>query len=285
MLTIKSRVGSYYSPGTMKIVKFPAGETLLQISSLITNARNMISTIEEVEVEIELLFESNDDLINLALLVDAVNEWFKLENYKPRIVLNIPYFPYARQDRVCNPGESHSMRVIAKIINSLNFSKVKVFDPHSDVVEALINNVVIETPLEALTDILYNQPVGTVILVSPDAGAHKKVQKLAKSFGLGIIHSDKERDVATGAITGARVDSPHVGDKNLMIVDDICDGGMTFLNLVPELRKITSGKVFLFVSHGIFSKGLDALGGAFDVIYTRNNMSGLSHPKLKVINA
>lgn len=44
-----------------------------------------------------------------------------------------------------------------------------------------------------------------------------------------------------------------------LIVDDICDGGGTFIGLAEELKRKNAGKIYLAVSHGIFSKGIDKL--------------------------
>ena len=71
-----------------------------------------------------------------------------------------------------------------------------------------------------------------------------------------------------------------------MIVDDICDGGRTFTALATELRNITSGPIFLYVTHGIFSHGLDVFKGLIDKIYVANPFPGvdMSHPLIKKVS-
>jgi ribose-phosphate pyrophosphokinase len=64
--------------------------------------------------------------------------------------------------------------------------------------------------------------------------------------------------------------SEHVRDHNFLIVDDICDGGRTFIELAKVLRPLTNGSIFLYVTHGIFSQGLDVFKGVIDHIYTAN---------------
>ena len=61
------------------------------------------------------------------------------------IDLLIPYFPAARQDRVMVAGESLSVKVYVDIINAQNYNKVMVFDPHSEVTPALLNNCLLYT--------------------------------------------------------------------------------------------------------------------------------------------
>jgi ribose-phosphate pyrophosphokinase len=120
-------------------------------------------------------------------------------------------------------------------------------------------------------------------LVSPDAGALKKIYRYAKECsGVDVVRADKSRDTNTGKITGTVVYSEHLGKTNLLVVDDICDGGGTFVPLAQELRKITDGTVSLFVTHGLFTKGVDIVADVFDNVFVVNNMYG-PHPKLKEI--
>jgi len=262
-------------PAEVKIFKFPAGESGVSYHWDSSRTRYVD---RGLSANINLAWEGNDDLIHLALLVDAIRR-----NH-PHVELNLtmPYFPYARQDRVCNPGESLSVKVIADIINAMGFARVFVLDPHSDVVGAVLNNMVQIDITRSIEDSFLSLPRWRCALVSPDAGALKKVYGYAKKINIEkVVRADKNRDVTSGKITGTVVYSEHLGKTNLIVVDDICDGGGTFIPLAQELRKITDGTVSLFVTHGIFTKGIDIVADAYDNVFVVNNMSGLSHPKLK----
>lgn len=267
-------------PAEVNIFKFPAGESGVSFSWDDSRTRYVDMGLS---CKIELKWEGNEDIINLALLTDAIRR----KHPSIEINLDIPYFPYARQDRVCNPGESLSVKVIADIINAIDFKRVYVLDPHSDVLGAVLNNLVVLDNFNNVQNATFILQKGNkkVALVSPDAGANKKVMGYAKQkpFPLQVIRADKTRDVATGKITGTVVYSEHLGDTNLLVVDDLADGCGTFIPLADELRKITTGTISLFVSHGIFTKGVDIVASAYDNIFVVNNMSGLTHPKLKQI--
>lgn len=260
------------SQAEVKIFKFPAGESGVSFNDSNIGCQEG-STKSGM---IALRWESNHDLINLMLLVDAVRR-----KYQDAVLsLNIPYFPYARQDRVCNKGESLSLKVVATLINSLNFARVYVIDPHSEVLGAVLDNMVVMANRVSIAVQLIK---GDVTLVSPDAGANKKVLGYAKELnGLPVIRADKTRDTKTGAITGTVVFSEHLGNTNLLVVDDILDAGGTFIPLAVELRKITTGTVNLLVSHGLFTKGVDIFQGVYDNIFVINNMYG-PHPLIKEI--
>ena len=205
---------------------------------------------------VNILFPFNQDgqIIKLCQAVDA------LRRIKQNLILNlyIPYFPGARQDRVCNLGESLSVKVYADIINSLKFNSVHVFDPHSEVTPALINNVTVHNNYgfinEVLKDIIIEKYLPSIpnnlVLVSPDAGSNKKIFGLSKHFdGLPIIRADKTRDVKTGEITGTEVFTESLEGKICLMVDDICAGGRTFIELAKKLKEKGASKIYLAVSH------------------------------------
>jgi ribose-phosphate pyrophosphokinase len=75
--------------------------------------------------------------------------------------------------------------------------------------------------------------------------------------------------------------------KDFLIVDDICDGGRTFIELAKVLRPWTTGKIYLYVTHGIFSNGLDVFNSLIDGVYTANPFPkvDLNHKLLTVVSA
>ena len=189
----------------------------------------------------------------------------------------IPYFPAARQDRVMVMGEALSVKVYADIINHLNLEKVYIFDPHSEVTPALLNNVSVISNHDFIQKVVTQ--IGTNIkLISPDGGALKKIYKVAEYLGgIEVVEASKSRDVKTGKLTGFKVYHDDLEGSDCLIVDDICDGGGTFIGLAKELKKKNAGKLYLTISHGIFSKGFDELGQHFTKIYTTNSFKNIDN--------
>lgn len=111
-------------------------------------------------------------------------------------------------------------------------------------------------------------------LISPDAGSNKKIFDLAKSINYTgeIIRCDKLRDISTGKIIETIVYKDDLKGRDVIIVDDICDGGNTFIQLAKVLKQKNAGKIYLVVTHGIFSAGFDGLGEYFDGIYCTNSV-------------
>lgn len=211
--------------------------------------------------------KSSDDVMELLMTTDAVRRMY------PGIIvdLEMPYIPYARQDRVMTEGEALSIKVFADLINAQNYRVVSVWDPHSDVAPALLNNVTVRKPIVSMRNLPRTAFNKSTIFISPDAGANKKVFDIARQLGIKeVVRADKTRNVATGAITDTVIYGD-VKDRDTFIVDDICDGGYTFIALGKALKKLGAAKVSLFVTHGIFSKGLDPLREAIDCLYCENS--------------
>lgn len=199
-----------------------------------------------------------------------------------RLHLIIPYFPAARQDRLMVVGEPLSVKVYADLINSVGFQSVTVFDPHSDVTPALIDNVKVIPNYGFVEEAI--KGLSTYHLISPDGGALKKVHKLAMNIGAQtVIECSKMRDVRTGKLSGFTVYADDLEGKTCIVVDDICDGGGTFLGLADELKAKNAGDLILITSHGIFSKGVDELCKKYTRIVCTNSFGDVDDPRIQVI--
>lgn len=207
------------------------------------------------------------------------------------IHLYTPYFLGSRSDRLFEEGSSNYLKeVICPIINSLKFATVTVVDPHSDVLEACLTNFKKISNIKlvnwALTDIHaevgkepYPDWQSTKLgLVSPDAGAFKKVHNVSSLLSVcltpvEVIICSKYRDTE-GKLTLTEVPmvSREWEGKDMVIVDDICDGGRTFINIAKRIadHKLNN-RMFLIVTHGIFSAGLKELSQYFHRIYCTNS--------------
>ena len=252
-----------------KDFNFPGGEVGVKLAA--TNYKYLLAPSAHQTIVAHI--QSSNDLMTLAMLKNALEEF---DSNSP-IHLYMPYTPYARQDRVCDKGESFSIKVLANFINHLNFDHVWIADPHSDVTPALINNVHTIKQFDIITKWLeFNNRVmggNASIFVSPDAGANKKTSEIAGYFGHNeFIRADKLRDLSTGAIKETIVYADDLRGRDVFICDDICDGGRTFIELAKVLKAKNAGKIVLYVTHGIFSKGIEPLiAGGIDEIWATDS--------------
>lgn len=219
----------------------------------------------------------NDELFTIASMVDIVRSI----NPRAIITLDLPYCPYARQDRRMVRHDAFSLKVYAAMLNSLKLDRVITIDAHSDVGPSLIdNNVNIPQDFIFGSSTAVDSIKGWAdVIVAPDAGAAKKTLKAAKVLGFDpnlILYMEKVRDVTNGNITGSRIlgDTSHLCDFDALIVDDLCDGGGTFIQAAQSLYDAGATSVGLFVTHGIFSRGYQPLLDAgIDRIWTTDSIT------------
>lgn len=254
---------------SFEVFKFPAGESQVRLDGVVDH--------RDYSLSLEFDFESQDEIFTILLICNALKHMsLRLDELK------IGYLPFGRQDRVEITGESFSLEVFAGLINSCNIKKVLIDDPHSDVGPALIKRSEVIPQYKIHEQILYmilypstfvNSKIDRpkICLVCPDAGAAKKIYKLSKEYHGGMIHCRKQRNPKDGTITGVALDTDDVQeDKTYVIIDDICDGGRTFIEIAKVLRDKGAKKVILSVTHGLFTKGLEVFDGLIDEIYTKN---------------
>lgn len=228
-----------------EIFNFPDGQIGVKIPYIPEGKYRIISR-----------FSSYNDLFKILAINQVLNKaGMKVELY-------CPYILSARSDRWFGNGQSFDLKIVTEILNSCNFKRIFVLDPHSDVLPALLNNCEL---IPSLVSRIPTEFWKNKTLVSPDAGAFKKVFKYADILKIDLITGSKVRvnDVIETQIFG------DVNAKDCVIIDDICDGGRTFVQIAQKLKSLGANTVSLVVSHGIFSNGLNLEG--IDEIWTTNS--------------
>lgn len=215
-------------------------------------------------------YSINDDIMALAFTVDALKRQYPLAS----LHLDMPYVPYARQDRVCSPGEAHQLKVIANLINGMGFATVTSVDAHSTVSNGVFDRFYTLDQISVFSKIKTNW--SEVYIVAPDQGATKKAEAFAKAVkAAGVITCAKVREMSTGKILGLRVldDMPFSSvNSEFLVLDDLCDGGRTFIEVAKALKGHDLGKLELAVTHGLFSKGVGVVKDFYDEIYTTDSV-------------
>lgn len=245
----------------MKIIQYPDG------------GKYVINDLNETSLTYRV--NSYEDLFLLKSIKDAN------PNLKEVI---IPCMFHQQHDRRFNSNESFELKLVCEFINSLNFKKVKVFHPHSDVTPALLNNCEVidnETFIRNVLQSICNtqslrsdktwNTFDDLILMSSDAGGFKPLIKLCKQINWqGETYSaskarDKDKLIQI-------VDRTDFGGKNILIIDDICVYGGTFKGLATMLKQKNCGKLYLTVSHmTVQNLGEDPVTNYFDKVFTTNS--------------
>ncbi len=270
-----------------KISKFPDGQQQVEISGCDLQGETEHFLFMRTNTSPVLIKSHLNTFQDLELIICAVASLRELEFSE--IHLYVPYFIGARSDRKFEEGGNNYLKdVVCPIINSLNFNSVRVLDPHSDVLEASLKNFRKDSNehlVKWALALLYQgwrsvQANPKCMFLSPDAGASKKIYKLAEEleFKGGIVTCSKDRD-ANGKLTKCvipDIDKFSGSTTDVIIIDDICDGGNTFINMSAALNDADfKGKKYLIITHGIFSQGLVRLNQYFDGIYCTNSVKNI----------
>lgn len=209
-------------------------------------------------------YDSDSEIFTLQCLVDAIRD------VKPfsKITLLLPYIPNARQDRKVS-GRFFTLKSFAKLINNMNFYKVEVCDPHSDVSTALIDRVKVLSQLKDAVTIKED-----TVLMYPDAGA-------AKKYGANntAIIGNKHRN-AEGRIENYELLNFVEGTKSVLIVDDICSYGGTFVSAAKALKEKGVENISLLITH---CEDNILKGEVFEYItdvFTTDSICHITHEKL-----
>jgi phosphoribosylpyrophosphate synthetase len=192
--------------------------------------------------EVSWEFESEAEFMHLAQLKQLMDtKMVKVAN------LYISYLPYARQDKNIDNSKTFALHTFSMLLNTLNFQKVIIEDVHSPVALELIKNseTIIPSPDKLAEEL-------NAIVCFPDNGAASKYKTKKSSVTL-----EKTRNQTTGELKMAPLKAHITG--NVLIFDDLCDKGGTFILAAKELYNAGANEVYLYVSHGIFSAGLEPL--------------------------
>lgn len=249
------------------VTRYPDGQTHV----------NLARSVREVdEVRLVWRLRNNDELVLLMQISDALDAIGARKRH-----LVIPYLLGARSDRPTRPGDSADLKVVARCVNACGWERVHLFDAHSDVATQVIDRSVNYDNRVLVAQ--YDRP--DAVLVCPDAGAAKKVPQLLEwNANLKhVVYCVKSRSPTDGEIKLRVLEPEKCFSRHCVIVDDLCDGGATFLAIAKQIETYLS--LTLIVTHGIFSKGLDALFEKFDYVITSDSYreEWLDHESLTVV--
>ena len=216
-----------YSGGRTQIVnqnRFPDGTLALDIEKVYEDSATII-----------WLYESDSEMFTIMCIVDILrrNGWCKY------LELVMPFCPNSRADRIKSSDENFSLKVFANWLNSFHFNKVTTCNVHSNVSEALINNIHNILPEEDVRDCV--EKYFPDVIFFPDEGACKRYSDMnaIKNSGLPIAFGIKKRDWETGKILGLDIiNGEVVKGKRVLIVDDICSFGGTFKFSAIKLKEL-----------------------------------------------
>lgn len=218
------------------------------------------------EISILWLFENEAEFMHVCQLANLLEVEY---DYSPDLIC--PYLPYARQDKDVTNGATFALNTFIDVLYHRGICRIETFDAHSnqDMVYPM------KTSVKSFHDHILRQQQYHIICF-PDKGAASRYQNNFNNEEW-IVYFEKIRNQQTGEITGLHLETNGkqfmMNDTNILIVDDICDGGMTFIKVAEALKQYNPKQIDLAVSHGLFSKGKQVLHNAgITNIYTTNSL-------------
>ena len=247
----------------IKKISYPDGSSYVEVESFLS--------------QIEFRINSYEDLWTLTQIKDVYDH----NNMQVELVL--PCLIDAQADRRFSQYQPHSLKLVLKHLNSLNFKNIEIFHPHNaEIVEAILNRVIILDNSYFIKQVISKIPVGLedigkdnhLILMSTDAGGFKSLMKLCDKIGWKgeTFSASKSRKYEDGkSILTQQIDRQDFGGKDILIIDDICVKGGTFVGLAKMLKERNVGNLYLAVSHLTVPNPNPELVGLYDTIFTTNS--------------
>lgn len=248
----------YISPAT---IRFPDGECYTRIN------------VEKLDDDVAIVQNTFPDgnLVEMLLLQDAARRLGAKS-----ITLVIPYFGYARQDRVFKSGEPESAKIMCKILD-MNCDRVITVDIHKESV--LDNFSCPHKDLKAAKCIAdYFAGKGIDIVMSPDIGAAGRAKEVGGYMKLPSDHLNKTR--LSGTEVKIEPATADVKGKKVLIVDDMISTGGTIIAASAALREAGAEAVYVACTHGLFvNNALERFtGSSVESVLSCNTLnSAVSH--------
>lgn len=236
-------------------------------------------------IDITWLYDNDEEMTQLYFLVNH----FRQSYQSPRIILNLAYIPNARMDRVKSEKECFTLKYFCQFINDLNFEKVIVFDPHSNVATALLDRVEIHGPYWCIHSLLNTYPSATLAFV--DEGGYKRYKDMIDDHYFIFGVKDREwssQNIKSMQILGAK---HMIAGYDILIVDDIVSRGSSLYLLAKQLKEMGAENIYAWISHcedtvlqpHINGQSLLDIPNLITKIYTTNSIYRANNPKIEIV--
>lgn len=236
-------------------------------------------------IYITWLYDSDEEMAQLYFLANHFHQSYQVS----KIVLELPYIPNARMDRVNYEHECFTLKYFCQFINDLFFDKVIVFDPHSNVSVALLDRVEVQGPYWNIHSLLNTYPSATLAFV--DEGGYKRYKNMINDHY--FIFGVKDREWSSQNINSMQVlGAKHmITGHDVLIVDDIASRGSSLYLLAKQLKEMGAENIYAWISHcedtvlqpHINGQSLLEIPNLITKIYTTNSIFRANHPKIDVV--
>ena len=196
---------------------------------------------------IQSTFSPTDNLMELLLMIDAAK---RASAYKVTVV--IPYYGYARQDRKDRPRVAIGSKLVANMLTAAGADRVVTMDLHAPQIQGYFDIPVDHLDSSAIfIPYIESLELANLTFAAPDVGSANRIREVASYFECEMVICDKHRkranEIASMVLIG------DVADRDVVLIDDICDTGGTLARSAGLIKDKGARSVRAFCTHPVLS--------------------------------
>jgi len=196
---------------------------------------------------IQSTFAPTDNLMELLLMIDAAK---RASAYK--VIAVMPYYGYARQDRKDRPRVAIGSKLVANMLTAAGADRVVTMDLHAPQIQGYFDIPVDHLDSSAIfIPYIESLKLENLTFAAPDVGSANRIREVASYFESEMVICDKHRkranEIASMVVIG------DVADRDIVLIDDICDTGGTLAKSAGLLKEKGARSVRAFCTHPVLS--------------------------------
>jgi ribose-phosphate pyrophosphokinase len=225
-------------PGKINIQRFSDGEI----------SPNFLESVRgDYVFLIQSTFAPAENFMELLLMIDAAR---RASAYK--IIAVIPYYGYSRQDRKDRPRVAIGSKLVANMLVAAGADRIITMDLHAPQIQGYFDIPVDHLDSHAVfIPYIENLKLENLTFAAPDVGATNRIREIASYFNAEMVICDKHRkranEIASMVVIG------DVTDRDVVIIDDICDTGGTLAKSAALLKEKGARSVRAMITHPVLS--------------------------------
>lgn len=260
--------------GTAEVSRFSNDELRVWVKE--TKLNNKAVIVQSLSTPVD------SNIIEFCLLADTLHRLGVQDLYAV-----IPWLAYSKQDKVFRTGEPLSVKVIARILQTVPIKRLFTFDLHNLAILGFFDIPVTNLSARTLfTDYFKSKVTDKTVVVAPDAGAIKSSNVFATELGVPVAYIDKKRDLATGKVSIMGI-SRQIEGAQALLIDDMIVTGDTLVETAGFLKSHKAETIAVAATHHLYVKGAQSAiekSGVDQVVVTDTIEPRLSSPKLTVLS-
>jgi ribose-phosphate pyrophosphokinase len=196
---------------------------------------------------VQSTYAPTDNLMELLLMIDAARR-----ASADKVIAVIPYYGYARQDRKDKPRVAIGSKLVANMLEAAGADRVITMDLHAPQIQGYFDIPVDHLDSSAVfIPYIQGLKLENLTFAAPDVGAANRIREIASYFEAEMVICDKHRkranEIASMIVIG------DVEDKDIVLIDDICDTGGTLVKSAALLREKGARSVRALITHPVLS--------------------------------